>query len=117
MNQENEDQHIPLADYEQNNISEPIQEIIDHRKKQQAKQEKKQALEKLRLEREELQIAYNTRKEKERIDALKNKLDGKIYCDHCGKWVYNNHFNLSHLYKGKVFCDDCKKWVYPSHFD
>lgn len=71
---------------------EPIQEIIDHRKKQEEKIKKRIELDKLKAEREELQIAYNTRREKERIEALRNKLDGKVFCDDCSKWVYPEHF-------------------------
>lgn len=71
---------------------EPIQEIIDHRKKQQEKIKKKLELEKLKSEREDLQLTYNTIKEKQRIEALKNKLDGKVFCDDCHKWVYPSHF-------------------------
>ena len=89
----NQEDHIPLADYEQNNAVEPIQEIIDHRKKKEELRKKEQEASKLETERKELELTLKIRREKERIEKAKNKLDGK------------------------VFCDDCKKWVYPSHFD
>ena len=93
MFEKNDNPKIPLADYEQNNITEPIQDIIDHRKKKEENRKKQQEVEKLETERKELELTLKIRREKERIEKAKNLLDGKL------------------------FCDDCKKWVYPSHFD
>ena len=83
----------PVADYEQNNISEPIQDIIDHRKKKEENRKKQQEADKLEAERKELELTLKIRKEKERIERAKNLLDGKIWCDDCNKWVYPDHFN------------------------
>lgn len=83
----------PLADYEQNNISEPIQDIINHRKKKEELRKKEQEANKLEAERKELELTLKIRREKERIEKAKNLLDGKIFCDDCNKWVYPSHFN------------------------
>lgn len=49
-------------------------------------------LELLKEQRKALELQLAIRKEKERIEKLKNKLDGKIYCDDCNTWEYPVHF-------------------------
>lgn len=93
MNQENEDHHIPLSDYEQNNAVEPIQDIINHRKKKEENRKKQLEADKLEAERKELELTLKIRREKERIEKAKNLLDGKVFCDDCQKWVYRSHFD------------------------
>lgn len=90
MNQDEQDP--PLADYEQNNISEPIQDIINHRKKIQENRLKEQKLKALQAERKELELNLSLRRERERIEEAKKRLK-MIYCDDCHKWVYPSHFD------------------------
>lgn len=64
----------------------PIEPIQEYRKK-------KQELEDLIEENKELERLYRIKKLRDRNEKLKNKLDNKVFCDDCKKWVYMDHFN------------------------
>ena len=49
-------------------------------------------LELLREERKALELQLRVKREKDRIEKLKNKLDGKVWCDDHKEWVYPEHF-------------------------
>ena len=68
---------------------EPIKEI---RQRVAKNREMEDQLKKLQVERKALELKLSLQREKERIEKAKNKLDGKIYCDDCKKWVYPEHF-------------------------
>jgi len=89
---EQDEQEIPLADYELDNNSEPIKEIIEHRKKVQENRIKEQKLKTLIAERKELELKLSLRRERERIEKAKRELK-KIYCDDCRRWVWPDHFD------------------------
>jgi len=72
---------------------EPIEPISQFRKRIDKLMNEEKELDMLKLEARELECQLNTIKEKKRIEELKNKLDGKIYCDDCHKWVEPSHFD------------------------
>ena len=63
----------------------PIEPLQEHRKKQ-------LELEELIEENRELERLLKIKKLKERNEKIKNQLDGKVFCDDCGKWVFLDHF-------------------------
>ena len=71
---------------------EPIEPISNFRKRIDKLMNDEKELDMIRLERRELEVRLNTIKEKQRIEELKNKLDGKIWCDDCNEWVDPSHF-------------------------
>ena len=72
---------------------EPIEPISAFRKRFEKLMNEEKELDMLKLEARELQVRLDKIKEKKRIEDLKNKLDGKIYCDDCKTWVYPSHFD------------------------
>ena len=73
--------------------NEPIEVISQYRKRIDKLMNEEKELDMLKLEARELECRLNTIKEKKKIEDLKNKLDGKIYCDDCHKWVDPSHFD------------------------
>ena len=84
-------QELELTDEREQ--EEPLAEIKAYRKKQLENREKEEQLKLLVEERKELELALSLKREKERIEKAKNKLDGKVFCDDCKKWVWPDHFN------------------------
>ena len=72
---------------------EPIEPISQYRQRIEKLMNEEKEVELLRLERRELEARLNKIREEKRIEELKNKLDGNIYCDDCHKWVEPNHFD------------------------
>ena len=72
---------------------EPIEPISAYRKRFEKLMNEEKQLDMLKLEARELQVRLDTIKEKKRIEDLRNKLDGKIFCDDCQKWVDPSHFD------------------------
>ena len=72
---------------------EPIEPISNFRKRIDKLMNEEKEVDMLRLERRELEVRLNKIKEQKRIEELKNKLDGKIWCDDCSEWEDPNHFD------------------------
>lgn len=85
-------EELELSDQDLRQKEDPIGPIEKYRKRMNQNKAMAENLAILRAKRKELQLQLDTRKEKERLEKIKNQLDGKIWCDDCHAWFYPSHF-------------------------
>ena len=72
---------------------EPIEPISQFRKRIDKLMNEEKELRMLKLERRELEVQAETLKEKKKIETLRNKLDGKHWCEEHKDWFFADHFD------------------------